>query len=373
VKTYKKATGALFAVLLAAGTVSAYKSTSAFQLGPPGAAMQLVQSKETLEARVAANEVPAPLAPAAKDGLIASKAYKNVPVMGHITSGEFTRLMTAMTIWVAPQQGCGYCHAPARDASGNVVLNEEGYPEADLDNMQSDELYTKRVSRRMLQMTQHINASWGQHVKQTGVTCWTCHRGNNVPTEIWFDEPASATDTQMVGYKGHQNAPAENIGLASLPSDALRYFLASDENIRVQSADIFGAANDATVKRTEWTYSLMTHMSLALGVNCTYCHNSRSWSDWSQSPQQRATAWYGIRMVRNLNAEFLEPLLDTLPPNRHGRLGDAPKANCATCHQGAYKPLLGVSMLGDYPELAAPAGAKQTGDGKTEANPKVSP
>jgi photosynthetic reaction center cytochrome c subunit len=29
------------------------------------------------------------------------------------------------------------------------------------------------------------------------------------------------------------------------------------------------------------------------------------------------------------------------------------KANCQTCHQGAFKPMYGVSMLKDYPELAA--------------------
>ncbi len=28
------------------------------------------------------------------------------------------------------------------------------------------------------------------------------------------------------------------------------------------------------------------------------------------------------------------------------------KLNCATCHQGAYKPLFGQSMLKDHPELA---------------------
>ena len=36
---------------------------------------------------------------------------------------------------------------------------------------------------------------------------------------------------------------------------------------------------------------------------------------------------------------------------RLGPHGDPLKVNCATCHQGAYKPLLGVSMLRDYPEL----------------------
>ena len=30
------------------------------------------------------------------------------------------------------------------------------------------------------------------------------------------------------------------------------------------------------------------------------------------------------------------------------------KVNCATCHQGAYKPLNGAQMLLGHPELAAP-------------------
>jgi cytochrome c peroxidase len=121
----------------------------------------------------------------------------------------------------------------------------------------------------------------------------------------------------------------------------------------------------------------MIHFSNSLGVNCTYCHNTRSMGEWSTSPSTRAQAWYGIRMVRNLNKEYLEPLADTLPPNRHGaEMGDGPKLNCATCHNGAYKPLLGVSMLGDYQALAmampqpaktlvAPAVAENPTDGGT--------
>ena len=42
-----------------------------------------------------------------------------------------------------------------------------------------------------------------------------------------------------------------------------------------------------------------------------------------------------------------------LPAYRQGPLGDAQKVNCATCHQGAYQPLLGANMLADYPNLSA--------------------
>lgn len=349
-----RAGGTLAVVLLASGTVAAYHKTQTFAIGYPGVAMQLTETNERLADKVAANQLPLTLPPASEGGALAVNAYKNVQVLGHLTSGNFTRTMTAMTLWVAPQAGCGYCHAPQRDASGKVIVNEDGYPQADLNNMQSDELYTKRVARRMIQMTQHINADWKQHVQATGVTCWTCHRGNNVPKNIWFDEPDAPSDAKMVGYRGHQNAPALQNGLSTLPTTFFRAFLAGEENIRVQSPEALPSGNRHSIKETEWTYGLMTHMSNALGVNCTYCHNSRSWQDWSQSPAPRATAWYGIRMVRDLNAAYLEPLLPTYPPNRLGPEGDPPKANCTTCHQGAYKPLLGVTMLKDYPVFAEP-------------------
>jgi photosynthetic reaction center cytochrome c subunit len=129
----------------------------------------------------------------------------------------------------------------------------------------------------------------------------------------------------------------------------------------------------------------MVHFSNSLGVNCTYCHNTRSMGVWDTSPLTRTTAWYGIRMVRNLNQEFLEPLAPTFPAERKGPLGDGPKLSCATCHQGAYKPLLGVSMLGDYAELSearpqpqkkaalAPAAAVDAAGGPGDAGPAAAP
>jgi photosynthetic reaction center cytochrome c subunit len=94
-------------------------------------------------------------------------------------------------------------------------------------------------------------------------------------------------------------------------------------------------------------------------VNCTYCHNTRSFAAWDASTPQRATAWYGIRMVRALNDNYLDPLASTFPANRHGPEGDGPKLNCATCHQGAFKPLYGAAMAKDYPELQGVSTAAQ--------------
>ena len=37
------------------------------------------------------------------------------------------------------------------------------------------------VARVMIAMTQRTNEDWKAHVGDTGVTCYTCHRGKNVP------------------------------------------------------------------------------------------------------------------------------------------------------------------------------------------------
>jgi photosynthetic reaction center cytochrome c subunit len=59
-------------------------------------------------------------------------------------------------------------------------------------------------------------------------------------------------------------------------------------------------------------------------------------------------------MVRDINNNYVAPLYKLLPPERLGPTGDAPKVYCATCHQGANKPLGGAPMLEYYPELIGP-------------------
>jgi photosynthetic reaction center cytochrome c subunit len=106
------------------------------------------------------------------------------------------------------------------------------------------------------------------------------------------------------------------------------------------------------------TFSFMIHMSKSLGVNCTFCHNTRGFPDWSQSTPARLTAWYRLGPVREINDKYLDPLKETLPASKLGPHGDAPKTDGATCHQGVSKPLLGVSMAKDYPERGGVPAAK---------------
>jgi photosynthetic reaction center cytochrome c subunit len=121
---------------------------------------------------------------------------------------------------------------------------------------------------------------------------------------------------------------------------------------RVQGQAVLAGENKHSIKQAEWTYSLMMYISKSLGVNCTYCHNTRAMGRWEESTPQRATAWHGLQMVRNLNTEYLIPLTPLFPAIRLGPQGDGPKVGCATCHKGIYKPLYGVSPLNDYPVLA---------------------
>jgi photosynthetic reaction center cytochrome c subunit len=268
-----------------------------------------------------------------------SKKFKNVQVLNDLTVLEFSRLMGAFSTWVAPAEGCDYCHNPQ--------------------NLASDEKYTKVMARRMIQMVRHINNDWKGHVADTGVTCWTCHRGRAVPTGDWYSRIDDRADSRMIGNKRNEATPGMTTnGNSALLYDPLSIYLLQDTEIRVQGQQALAGQNPNRILSAKNTYSLMIYMSEALGVNCNYCHSTRAFADWTQSTPQRVTAWHGIRMVRELNADYLVPLRDVLPDYRLGPLGDGPKLACATCHKGSFKPLAGVSMKKDYEELWRSGGPK---------------
>ena len=317
-----------FAAVVVAGFIvfGTFQSprTETVQHGYRGTGMDLVYHRAELALAEQRNVLPDAIAPLPKSGTKAKDVYKNVQVLGDVDATEFTRVMLSFAAWVAPNNGgCAYCH-------GN-----EG-------NFASDALYTKRVARRMLQMTRHINADWKSHVANVGVTCWTCHRGQPVPAYVWFNNPGTPAGMAI---------PSTVAGGTSLTTDPLTPYLQEAKEIRVNASVPLAGTDFQSIKQTEGTYSLMMHMSNALGVNCTYCHNTRAFSNWSQSTPQRVNAWYGIRMVRDVNANFLESLNGVFPADRLGPHGDVPKVNCTTCHQGVNKPLLGASMIETYPEL----------------------
>jgi len=315
------------------------------QLGYRGTGMEQNVNPRLEAVKLAANQAPAPADAASPDGPKASQVYQNVQVLGHLSVAEFSRHMASITQWVSPQEGCAYCHVG--------------------ENFADDGKYTKIVARRMIQMTQHINQDWKKHVAATGVTCYTCHRGNPVPENVWY-KPADRkyTENSLMGDLAGQNYASRSVGYSSLPFDPFTPYLLQDKPIRLNGNEALkftgAAANNTSTQQGEHTYALMIHMSQGLGVNCTACHNTRNWQEWTNAPPQRVTAWYGIRMARDLNNAYMVPLTDTFPANRKGVHGDVAKVNCLTCHQGVQKPLYGAAMAKHYPELltaSPPAGA----------------
>lgn len=335
--------GASFALaVLAVGALAACDDkTESTQTGYRGTGMVQLSTTARNAALTAANVVPEAQPEASQEGPRAKELYQNVQVLGDLSDEEFNRTMAAITEWVSPDAGCEYCH--------------------NVENLAEDSKYTKIVARKMLEMTRHINATWTAHVAQTGVTCYTCHRGNPVPANVWYKDTGAREARGMARTETGQNHPSTVAGLSSMPFDPFTTLYGDPTGIRVQSNKMLPPGSGKSIQQTEKTYSLMVHMSEGLGVNCTFCHNSRDFANWPDSNPQRVTAWYGIRMVSDVNASYITALSDVFPANRKGPHGDPAKTNCATCHQGASKPLLGANMLKDYlaalkpTEAAAPA------------------
>lgn len=312
------------------------------QLGFRGTGMDLIKNPRIAKTIEALNKAPVPDDPVDNDGVLVKddkENYKNVQVLGDLDTAQFTRLMNAISTWVAPQEGdnagCAYCH--------------------NLENMASDEVYTKVVARRMLQMTKTLNSTYATHTKQTGVTCYTCHRGNAVPANVWSINPGPKQAGGFAANRNGQNVAHQSVpAYASLPYDPFTTLLAPNAKIRVVATTALPGGTGASIQDTEKTYSLMMHLSKGLGVNCTFCHNSRQFSNWQESTPQRVTAWHGIKMVSDANHTYMDSLKDVFPANRKGPMGDVLKINCATCHNGVNKPIYGFSMKEAYPELSVP-------------------
>jgi photosynthetic reaction center cytochrome c subunit len=271
-------------------------------------------------------------------GPTAGQIYQNVEVLGDLSVARFTRVMQAITQWIYPEEGCAGCH--------------------NLNNLADDSMYQKVVSRRMIQMTQAVNSEWANHVGAVGVTCYTCHRGQAVPQYTWYNaDPEIYEGNGFIGWRNGQNVPAEAAGLSSLPEEPFSELLEKDGQVRVVGETALPMGDEVySIEGTEWTYSLMMHMSTSLDVNCTYCHNSRNFASWTTSTPARVTAWHGINMAQNLNTEYVSPLSSVLPEHRIGPTGEGQKINCMTCHQGVNKPLGGLEMAKDYPSLLSPSG-----------------
>jgi len=328
---------AVAAIIMIYGTI--YGTVSA-QTGPRGTGMSVATFKSNLADRedsllhekdptIAAYESARPIPPEEGEPL-AGEVYENAPPeLAGLTQRNYDRLVAAMRQWT-------------------------GIP----DLLEDPENYQTIVARRMIQMTQNLNENWSGHVLQiqAGVNCYTCHRGQPVPSNIWFRVAPQLE--AMEGWGAVQNFATVQTVSTSLPHDALEKYLLDGEAINVHDLEPRVPSNpsdpgDRTWQHTERTYSLMNYFSNALGVNCVFCHNSRAFYDPAQVTPQWALATLAIQMVLEMNNDYLVPLRDTYPENRLGPFhADAPKAACKTCHKGYNRPLNGADMISDWPELA---------------------
>ena len=290
------------------------------------------------------NKAPPVLPAAAEGGPSATQVYQNVQVLTDVSAAEFMRIQYALTAWVSPKQGCAFCHVGT--------------------NWASDAKPAKAASRVMLQMTRHLNTDWSSHVAPSGITCYSCHRGQPVPSATWFpDKPkpqhrmAEATENwQEIGDTVHKFFP--DAGYAE-------YYL-SNQPIRVQSETIEPNHSISSWPEAKNIYEMMMEMSDDIGANCGYCHNSRNWASWQQSSPYRWSGYDALRLVREVNNDFMlriaevEPLTRTLVgettiPAMPVRMREAQPGNglvaCGTCHQGVTRPFNGVNMVDAYPGL----------------------
>lgn len=297
------------------------------QTGPRGTGMFVVKSAAAITAgdpTAAAFYSVAPVVPTGGEAL-ARDANDNVEEsLGDLTVENYDRLVDAMRRWT-------------------------GIP----DLFGPEETYQTVVARSMIEMTRSINENWPDHVAPAGVTCYTCHRGQPVPSDTWFQ--VTPVVNAFEGWSANQNRVTPNSAYSSLPSDALMEYFINYEPIRVHDLEPrVENEGTATVQQAERTYSLMNYFSNALDANCTFCHNTRAFYDLEQSTPQLLQAQLGIALVQELNAAYLLPLVDILPPERLGPVhADAPKLACGTCHKGYTKPIGGLQVINDWPELAA--------------------
>jgi hypothetical protein len=164
----------------------------------------------------------------------------------------------------------------------------------------------------MLQMVQHLNTNWKPHVGPSGVTCYTCHRGQPRPPERSRPALTSVALAEVAGGGGSTDAAA-----AGRPARAT-----------------------TEAEKADAQYAWMLHYAEALGSDCTQCHerpgaasdataDAASRADGARRAAQKLRAAQGLRLLKDINTRPL-----TAPAAGSAWLD----ATCATCHQGARRP-----------------------------------
>ncbi|MBE7218995.1 MAG: photosynthetic reaction center cytochrome c subunit [Caulobacteraceae bacterium] len=311
----------------------------------------------------AIDDPPQVIPAVAEGGPSASAVYKNVRVLTDVSAAEFMRIQYAITEQVAPAIGCAFCHTGSGPGT----------------DWASDANPHKEIARVMLRMTRHINADWKVHVGEQGVVCYTCHRGQPMPPKAWFlDTPKPAKG--ILGKPSEFNEAAETVR-DFFPAYGWAEYMLEDNPIQVESRTVQPSGSIRSWPEASRIYEMMMQMSDGMGVNCTYCHNTRDFANWTESPPARWQAFYGFKLTRDLNQHYVYDLRAILPQSRAGPNQVMPPItparemgpldgngliNCTTCHIGHPKPMNGANMIKDYPALAGPGQTNAALSGATE-------
>lgn len=318
------------------------RSGPAREVGPRALAMDdFPQSPR----RNAAPDRPAAALPEVPDDpRPAREVFQNVQVLSDIDAGAFMRLQHALTAWVAPEQGCSFCHAGT--------------------NYAAEDNPRKQAARAMLRMVRQVNSEPSGHVGQLGVTCYTCHQGQPVPPDAWRPGPAQRQVAQ-VARQDQWNETASNVH-DFFPDAGYAQYLLQDTPGLAQAREVRAPAQVASAIEVARLYEVMMQMSDGIGVGCVHCHNSRAFTDWQQSSPARWAGFSGIQLTRTLNRDVLLPLAAELAQLRpHPGVPLSPNmpdvdarwrggnalVTCATCHHGQPMPLRGADLLADHPAL----------------------
>ena len=70
--------------------------------------------------------------------------------------------------------------------------------------------------------------------QETGVTCYTCHRGNPVPANIWFTNNGPPHALGASADRQGQNVASKHVGTTSMHYDPFTTLFAKDAKIRVE-------------------------------------------------------------------------------------------------------------------------------------------
>ena len=165
--------------------------TESQQTGPRGTGMHVQEfvSDLAIYPDVDGFFTSEPIVPAAGAAVMGS-ADGVPPALANLTPENYDRLVTAMREWTC---------IPDLLAPGN-------------------DSYQTQVAYSMIEMTQNINQNWIGHVQanaEVGVTCYTCHRGQAVPNNVWFK--VSPVNSNVAGWSANQNRVTMVSNFTSLP------------------------------------------------------------------------------------------------------------------------------------------------------------